>query len=71
MKVGERGQVTIPAEIRERYGFGPAIEVEIVEEDGRVVIRKKRQGESPIGRFIGVLGTARSTDELVEHLRGR
>lgn len=45
--MAERSQVAIPREIRGRYGFGPAVEVEIVEEDGRVVIRKKQLWESP------------------------
>ena len=28
MKIGERGQVTIPKEIREQFGLGPDTEVE-------------------------------------------
>jgi AbrB family looped-hinge helix DNA binding protein len=28
MKMGERGQVTVPKEIRERFGLRPAMEVE-------------------------------------------
>ncbi len=30
MKIGERGQVTIPKSIREKYGFLPQIEVDFV-----------------------------------------
>jgi AbrB family looped-hinge helix DNA binding protein len=72
MKVGERGQITIPRRIRERYGLEPSSEVEIVEEDGKLVLRKRMADECPIDRFIGVLGgSGQRTDDLIEELRGR
>ena len=37
-KVGERGQVTLPKELRERLGISHGDEVVIREEDGKVVI---------------------------------
>jgi AbrB family looped-hinge helix DNA binding protein len=39
MRIGERGQVVIPKEMRERYGLRPNTEVEFVEERGRLVLR--------------------------------
>jgi len=71
MKVGERGQITIPSKFRERYGMGPAAEVEIVEEEGKLLLRKKRHGICPIDRFVGVLEETERTDDIVEELRGR
>ncbi len=71
MKVGERGQITIPRDIRERYGLRPAVEVEIVEEDGRLVLRKRKAPACPIDRVVGVLGQQARTDEIMEDLRGR
>lgn len=72
MKVGERGQITIPQRIRERHGLEPSTEVEIVEEDGKLVLRKRMPETCPIDRFIGVLGRGdRRTDDLIEDLRGR
>jgi AbrB family looped-hinge helix DNA binding protein len=41
MKIGERGQVTIPKNIREKYGLMPYIEVEFVLEKTGVLIKKK------------------------------
>ena len=38
MKIGERGQVTIPKNIREKYGIMPTIEVEFVPEENGVLI---------------------------------
>jgi len=71
MKVGDRCQVTIPVDIRERHGFTPAVEVEIVEEHGRVILRKKRTKACPLSRFVGVLGGDATTDDVIEELRGR
>lgn len=38
--VGERGQVTLPKELRERLGIAGGDEVVVHEEDGRVVIER-------------------------------
>ncbi|QCC52577.1 AbrB/MazE/SpoVT family DNA-binding domain-containing protein [Halapricum salinum] len=38
--VGERGQVTIPKELRERLGIMGGDEVVVREEDGRVIIEQ-------------------------------
>ena len=38
MGVGERGRVTIPKEIRERFGIGPATEVEFRAVQGAIVM---------------------------------
>lgn len=40
MKVGERGQVTIPKEIRERFAINADSEVEFRIEGGEIVLRK-------------------------------
>jgi len=45
VRVTAKGQVTIPAELRERFGLGPGEEVEIVAgEDGAVVRRARTEG---------------------------
>ena len=40
MKVGERGQVTIPKDIRERFGLGPETEVEFRVVKGSIHLKK-------------------------------
>jgi AbrB family looped-hinge helix DNA binding protein len=74
MKVGERGQITIPLDLRKRFGLKPFSEVEVLEEKNQLVIRKKLK-PCPLGKFSGVLkGTkvrAGRTDEWIEALRGR
>jgi len=44
MRITSRGQVTIPQDIRKRYGLLPHTEVELVEVAGKVVLRKAAEG---------------------------
>ena len=44
MRVTSKGQITIPQELRDRYGLGPGTEVEVVAGEGGPVIRASRPG---------------------------
>lgn len=44
-KVGKRGQVTIPKDIRDKEGIKGGDKVEIRQEDGSIVIRKEENKE--------------------------
>lgn len=77
MKVGERGQVTIPKDIRDRFGLGPDVEVEFhVENESTIVLRKARP-KLEIERWRGRCRDSfsdlgyRSVDEFIEDVRGR
>lgn len=74
MKVTSKGQVTIPAEIREKAGLLPNTEVEFELERGKVVIKKaagtRRRGRRLVEAMKGK-GTVRmSTDEIMALTRG-
>jgi AbrB family looped-hinge helix DNA binding protein len=71
MKVGERGQVTIPKEISEKYGLLPHIEVDFEEAQSGVLIKKKVRYTSPVDRVYGILKKNTSTDNYIETIRGR
>ncbi|MGP8246507.1 MAG: AbrB/MazE/SpoVT family DNA-binding domain-containing protein [Bryobacteraceae bacterium] len=76
MKVGERGQVTIPKNIRNRFGLGPATEVEFHVEKGSIMLKKTPQRlnlERWKGRCKNSLADVgyRSVDEFMEDVRGR
>jgi AbrB family looped-hinge helix DNA binding protein len=71
MKIGERGQVTIPKKIREKYGLMPYIEVEFVPKETGVLIKKKSLHSSPVERVYGILQKKSSTDKYIEAIRGR
>lgn len=76
MKVGERGQVTIPKKLRERYGLGPGAEVEFRPTASGLVLRrapKKLALDKWKGRWadrLRKLGYT-STDDFIEDIRGR
>ena len=70
MRVTAKGQVTIPVELRERFGFLPDTEVDFVVEDGAVrLVRAERAGRGRGERAVALLrGRARvglSTDEIL------
>jgi AbrB family looped-hinge helix DNA binding protein len=66
-KVGERGQVTIPKELRERLGIHGGDEVLVHEEDGKVTIEK------PVSRAElaeGYRQYAAESETLAEEMAG-
>ena len=74
MRVTIKGQVTIPQEIRERYGFLPGTEVRFQDRDGVVCLVKER-GEPTRGRALveqmrGRAQVRLSTDEIMALTRG-
>ena len=71
MKIGERGQVTIPKNIREKYGLMPYIEVEFVPEETGVLIKKKSLYSSPVEQVYGIFKKKDNTDNYIEVIRGR
>ena len=71
MKIGERGEVTIPKKIREKYGLMPFIEVEFVPKDTGVLIKKKSVHSSPVEQVYGILKKKAHTNNYIEAIRGR
>ncbi|WP_435196830.1 AbrB/MazE/SpoVT family DNA-binding domain-containing protein [Natronomonas sp. EA1] len=69
-KVTTKGQVTIPKAIRDRLGIDPGDEVEFVETNEGYVLRKT-PGENPFEKWKGSLETDRTTEEIMDELRGR
>ena len=74
MKITSKGQVTIPAGIREKAGLLPQTEVEFELERGKVVIRKaagsSRRGRNLVETLKGK-GTVRmTTDQIMALTRG-
>ena len=71
-KITSKGQITIPQEIRNKFGFMPGMDVEIIIEDNKALIVKNRHEN----QFIKWLGRGnklnrRSIDHMVDQLRGR
>lgn len=75
MKITTKGQVTIPAEIRDELGLLPYTEVEFEVTDGAVVMRKvadsRRRGRRLVSRLRGRGDVRMSTDDILKLTRGR
>ena len=71
MRISERGQITIPKRLRERFGFRPDVEVEITPTAGGLLIRKQTNSEHPVDQVHGILTGRMSTDDYIEEIRGR
>lgn len=71
MRISERGQVTIPKELRDRLGMNHMVEVEMTATREGLLIRKQSTAEHPVDRVFGILGRGGSTDEFLKDIRGR
>lgn len=67
--VSERGQVVIPKALRDRLGLRPGQQLEMSEEQGRLVARKVTE-QDPVDRAYGVLKLRRPVDDVIRELRG-
>ena len=75
MKISERGQITIPKHLRERYGMTNNVEVEITPTERGLLIQKSTAAEHPVDRIVGILDGVVDDDfdidEYIEEIRGR
>lgn len=70
MRITSKGQVTIPAEIRERFGFVPDTEVDFVVEGNTVrIVRAAKpggtRGDRAVQRLRGRAASRLTTDEIL------
>ena len=71
MRITSKGQVTIPQEIRERFGLLPDTEVEFVPRKNSVAIvkatkpAKQTRGQAIVRRLRGRSSVKMSTDEIL------
>ena len=68
--VSEKGQITIPKPLRIRLGIRAGQVLEVREEQGCVVMSKLTMPRDAIDKLYGILHLGRSTDEIMEELRG-
>ncbi|MBL0319858.1 MAG: AbrB/MazE/SpoVT family DNA-binding domain-containing protein [Alphaproteobacteria bacterium] len=66
MMITQKGQVTIPQDIREKYGFFPHTDIAFVEEDGKVYIKKT---QSRLTKLRGIARGKFTTEEIMELTR--
>jgi AbrB family looped-hinge helix DNA binding protein len=71
-RITSKGQITIPQDIRNKFGFLPGMEVEVVAEGNKALIVKSRREN----RFLKWLGRGKrrskaEADRMVDKIRGR
>lgn len=71
MRISERGQITIPKALRQRYGLTKDMEVEITPTDAGLLIRKRSKSRHPVDELVGILKKQSSTDDYIDEIRGR
>jgi AbrB family looped-hinge helix DNA binding protein len=77
MRITSKGQVTIPAEIRMRFGFLPETQVDFRVEGGAVRLVKTQtrkghdRGAEVVSRLGGSANVRMSTDEIMALTRRR
>ena len=68
--ISSKGQITVPAELRARYGLAPGTVVRFEATPQGVLLRKGAPGAHPVDRVYGMLRLDRPVDDLVDALRG-
>jgi AbrB family looped-hinge helix DNA binding protein len=71
-RITSKGQITIPQNIRNKFGFFPGMEVDVIAEGNKALIVKSRREN----RFIKWLGRGQriskmEADQVVDEIRGR
>ena len=74
MRLNSKGQVTIPAPIRERHGLHEGDEVDVIEDGNTLRIVRAEEsttrGRRLVARMRGRATTSMSTDQLLGLMRG-
>lgn len=73
MRMTTKGQVTIPLEIREKFGLGPGTEVEVVAGDDGALVRPaavQRRGAEMVARLRDRADGDLDADQVLRLTRG-
>ncbi|MEI6499936.1 MAG: AbrB/MazE/SpoVT family DNA-binding domain-containing protein [Armatimonadota bacterium] len=67
--VGERGQVTIPQALRERFGLRKGTKLDFTITEAGIAIKRQSAEQDPVWRVFGRLNCGVSSDEFIKDLR--
>ncbi len=71
MRVTQKGQVTIPQDVRRALGIKPGSDVEFrLDSDGARLVVDRRHAAAEIARMRGAGDVALTTDEILALTRG-
>ena len=69
-RISSKGQVTVPAEVRNRLGLQPGTVVLFEIRENVALMRKGSPGEHPVDHVFGMLNLRKPTDVLLDEMRG-
>lgn len=62
VKVGERGQIAIPKEIREREGIEAKQIIKIIDIGGEIIVKPQKRVKPPEDRILEILQKSKLND---------
>ena len=68
--ISAKGQITVPAEVRDKLGLAPGTAVQFELCEGGVLLRKGSPGPHPVDRIFGRLTLPKPVDALLDEMRG-
>ena len=78
MRVSNKGQVTIPIDVRRKLGFAPGVQIALAVDGDQVKLRRADRGNCSPEEFEAWLKNVRgtgdsglTTEEIMEMTRGR
>jgi len=71
MKISERGQITIPKALRDRFGLQMNVEVECMPTKDGILLQKRSRSKHPVDLVFGILNKPSDTDKYIEEVRGK
>ena len=69
VKLGERGQIVIPKEIREKENLQPEDRLKIMDLDGEIIIKVEKQERQAELRALELLKKAKLTEKDWQEIR--
>ena len=70
MRISERGRITIPRALKDRFGMNHNVEIEIMLTGKGLLIHKRTAAQHPVERVYAVLARRGNTDDYLEEIRG-
>ena len=68
--ISSKGQVTVPAEVRERLGLRPGTRVAFELQNEGALLRRIVPPEHPVDRLFGILDLGKPVDQAITEMRG-
>ncbi len=68
--ISSKGQITVPVEIRSRFGLHPGTVVTFQITKKGALLRKGGLGTHPVDQAFGLLHSKNRTDDLLDQFRG-